>query len=35
MLGETGGDALVVGDLVDVAVTELARVHAAGLRDRL
>ena len=36
VLGEVGGDALVVEDAgVDVPVAELSRVHASGLRDRL
>lgn len=34
VLGEVGGDALDAGD-VKIAVTELARVHADGLRNRL
>ncbi len=35
VIGKVGGDALVVQGQVDVPITELSRIHASGLRDRL
>jgi phosphoribosylformylglycinamidine synthase len=31
VIGEVGGDAVVVGDAIDVPVAELTRIHADGL----
>jgi phosphoribosylformylglycinamidine synthase len=35
IIGEVGGDALVVDGLLDVPVLDLARIHAEGLTSRL